>query len=77
VRDHKWPPPFLLEYHHLVIKGSHILLMISLLIVDQRNHLLTSNVDDVMHIGLTFLKCRFHSLHALLDDSLNVLLKSF
>jgi len=66
-----------MEHHHLVIEGSNVLIMVSLLVVDLSNHLLTSSVDSVLYVGLTLLNRRFHSLHTLLNDSLNVLLKSF
>jgi len=67
----------LIECHHLIIESPYILVMVSLLIVDSSNHLLTSIVEGIIHVGLTLLESCLHSFHSVLVDSLNVLLKSF
>ena len=69
--------PSPMKHHYVLIEGPHVIVMVPLLIMDSRNHFLTSSVEGIMHIGLTLLEHRLHAIHAPLNDFVDILLKSF
>lgn len=82
----------MLKGHDLVLQGMHVLIMMPLLISEPSVHLVMSSMEGVLHLDLAFMKGSVksalhldftlmkgcpHSLHALLNNSLHLLLESF